>query len=84
MNKIALELAKDNNVKRYIELRNIIKSNDKYLSLLKSDLSLNKANIENNYMVDVILEYKELENIVKSDLSMIGDIINEAININFL
>ena len=84
MNKIALELEKDSNVKRYIELRKIILSNDEYIKLSKTDLSLNKANISNLSLINLINEYQEREILIKNDLSMIGDMINSAININFL
>ncbi len=83
MNKIALELKNDSNVKRYIELRKIILSNDEYIKLSKTDLSLSKANIDNFSLENIINEYQELEIIIKNDLSMISNIINEAININF-
>ena len=84
MNKIALALKNDDIVKRYIELRKIIMSNDSYIELAKTDLSLNKAKIDNFYLENVINEYQELEKAVQNDLSMISNIINEAININFL
>ena len=84
MNKIALELKKDSTVKRYIELRKIILSNEEYIKLSKTDLSLNKANISNLSLENLINEYQELEIMIKNDLSMISNIINEAININFL
>ena len=84
LNKIALELKNDSNVKRYIELRKIITSNEDYIKLSKTDLSLNKANIDNLSLENIINEYQELEIIIKNDLSMISNIINEAINVNFL
>jgi len=84
LNKIALELKNDSNVKRYIELRKIITSNEEYIKLSKTDLSLNKANIDNLSLENIINEYQELEIIIKNDLSMISNIINEAINVNFL
>ena len=84
MNKIVEVLKQDATVKRYIELRRIIESNDSYIELAKTDLSLNKAKIDNFYLENVINEYQELEKTVKNDLSMISNIINEAININFL
>ena len=83
LNKIALELKKDDNVKRYIELRKIILSNSEYIKLSKTDLSLNKANISNFSLINVINEYQELEIMIKNDLSMISSIINDAIDINF-
>ena len=84
LNKIVEVLKQDATVKRYIELRRIIESNDSYIELAKTDLSLNKAKIDNFYLENVINEYQELEKAVKNDLSMISNIINEAININFL
>lgn len=84
MNKIVLTLLKDKTVKRYIELRKIIESNDEYINLAKTDLSLNKAKIDNFYIENVINEYQELEKLLQNDLQMISNIINEAININFL
>ena len=84
LNKIVEVLKQDATVKRYIELRRIIESNDSYIELAKTDLSLNKAKIDNFYLENVINEYQELEKTVKNDLSMISNIINEAININFL
>ena len=84
MNKIALELKNSKEVKRYIELRKIITSNSDYLKLSKAELSLNEAKIENISVYEVINEYKELEKMIKDDLEMIGSIINEAIDINFL
>ena len=58
--------------------------NDEYMAILKSDLSLNKAKIDNSPMEMVINEYIELEKMVRSDLEMISIIINNEININFL
>lgn len=84
MNKIVLTLLEDKTVKRYIELRKIIESNDEYINLAKTDLSLNKAKIDNFYIENVINEYQELEKLLQNDLQMISNIINEAININFL
>jgi len=79
-----LELKNAKEVKRYIELRRIITSNSKYLRLSKTELSLNEAKIENLSLYEMINEYKELEKMIKEDLEMIGSIINEAIDINFL
>lgn len=84
MNKIVLTLLEDKTVKRYIELRKIIESNDEYINLAKTDLSLNKAKIDNFYIENVINEYQELKKLLQNDLQMISNIINEAININFL
>ena len=84
MNKIVDALKRDAIVKRYIELRKFILSNDSYTELAKTDLSLNKAKIDNFYLENIINEYQELEKVVQNDLSMISNIINEAININFL
>ena len=84
MNKIVEVLKEDSAVKRYIELRRLILSNDRYTELAKTDLSLNKAKIDNFCLENVINEYQELEKAIQNDLSMISNIINEAININFL
>ena len=84
LNKLIDEIRKDETVKRYLYLRNIIESNDTYLELLKSDLSLNKAKTSNFYAYSVIEEYIEIEKMVKNDLEMIAEIINSNININFL
>ena len=84
MNKIVDVLNNDIVVKRYIELRKIILSNGEYENLAKTDLSLNKAKIDNFYIENVINEYQELEKLLQNDLQMISNIINEAININFL
>ena len=84
LNKLIDEIRKDETVKRYLYLRNIIESNDTYLELLKSDLSLNKAKTSNFYSYSVIEEYIEIEKMVKNDLEMIAEIINSNININFL
>lgn len=84
MNKIVEVLINDKVVNRYIELRKIILSNEEYYSLVKTDLSLNKAKIDNFYIENIINEYQELEKVIQNDLSLIGHIINEAININFL
>ncbi|MCR5308440.1 MAG: hypothetical protein K6E24_05550 [bacterium] len=83
MNRIAIELKNNDIVKRYIELRKIILSNDEYIKLSKTDLSLSEAKIDNFPLIEMIYEYQELEKLVKNDLSMISNIINEAININF-
>ena len=83
LNRIAIELKNNDIVKRYIELRKIILSNDEYIKLSKTDLSLSEAKIDNFSLVEMIYEYQELEKLVKNDLSMISNIINEAININF-
>lgn len=84
MNNLIEELRKDEVVKRYIYLRNIIESNETYMELLKSDLSLNKAKTSNFYAYSVIEEYIEIEKMVKNDLEMIAQIISSNININFL
>ncbi|MBP5445856.1 MAG: hypothetical protein J6Y28_06770 [Acholeplasmatales bacterium] len=84
MSKIASILSNDEIVRRYIELRRIITSNDEYMALLKSELSLNNANIESFEAVNIINEYLELEKIIKNDLDMISNIINDGINVNFL
>lgn len=84
MNKLIDELRKDTVVKRYIYLRNIIESNDKYLKLLKSDLSLNEAKISNSYEESIVNEYLECEKMVKNDIDLISSIINTGLNINFL
>ena len=84
MNKIIDELKKDEVVKRYIYLRNIIESNNKYLSILKSDLSLNEAKTSNSYDESIVYEYLECEKMVKNDIEMICGIINTGLNINFL
>ncbi len=83
LNRIAIELKNNDIVKRYIELRKIILSNDEYIKLSKTDLSLSEAKIDNFSLIEMIYEYQELEKLVKNDLSMISNIINEAININF-
>ncbi|MCR5461886.1 MAG: hypothetical protein K6E87_02345 [bacterium] len=84
MNKLIDELRKDTVVKRYIYLRNIIDSNDKYLKLLKSDLSLNEAKTSNSYEESIVNEYLECEKMVKNDIDLISSIINTGLNINFL
>lgn len=84
MNSIISALKADETVKKYIELRTKIMGNDEYMAILKSDLSLNKAKIDNYPMAIVIDEYIELEKMVRSDLEMISIIINNEININFL
>lgn len=84
LSKIASILSNDEIVRRYIELRRIITSNDEYMALLKSELSLNNANIESFEAVNIINEYLELEKIIKNDLDMISNIINDGINVNFL
>lgn len=83
LNRIAIELKNNDIVKRYIELRKIILSNDEYIKLSKTDLSLSEAKIDNFSLIEMIYEYQELEKLVKNDLSMISNIINEALNINF-
>ena len=84
MNKLIDELKNDTVVKRYIYLRNIIESNGKYLDILKSDLSLNKAKTSNSYDESIINEYLECEKMVKNDIDLISSIINTGLNINFL
>ena len=84
MSNIINALKADETVKKYIELRTKIMENDEYMAILKSDLSLNKAKIDNSPMEMVINEYIELEKMVRSDLEMISIIINNEININFL
>jgi len=77
-------LKNDSTVKRYIELRNIILANNELSTIIMSDLSLNKAKIDNFEYESIIDEYSELEKMVKNDLEMISTIINGEININFL
>jgi len=84
LSNIINALKADETVKKYIELRTKIMENDEYMAILKSDLSLNKAKIDNSPMEMVINEYIELEKMVRSDLEMISIIINNEININFL
>ena len=84
MSKLIEELKADPTVKRYLYLRSIIASNEEYMAIVKSDLSLNKAKISNFDGMDVINEYIEVEKMVKSDLDLISSIINTEININFL
>ena len=76
MSNIINALKADETVKKYIELRTKIMENDEYMAILKSDLSLNKAKIDNSPMEMVINEYIELEKMVRSDLEMISIIIN--------
>ena len=84
LSKIVELLKEDVTVKRYIELRNIILANEDLKALVKSDLSLNEAKIKSLDGIDIIIEYNELEKMVKNDLEMISTIINGEININFL
>ena len=84
MSNLIDELKRDETVKRYIYLRTIIESNEEYLSVLKSKLSLNEAKKSNYYIEDVIDEYIEIEKMVKNDLEMVASIISSNININFL
>lgn len=84
MTKLVELLKEDATVKRYIELRNIILANEDLKALVKSDLSLNEAKIKSLDGADIILEYNELEKMIKNDLEMISTIINGEININFL
>lgn len=84
LSKLIEELKADPTVKRYLYLRSIIASNEEYMAIVKSDLSLNKAKISNFDGMDVINEYIEVEKMVKSDLDLISSIINTEININFL
>jgi len=77
-------LKNDSTVKRYIKLRNIILANNELSTIIMSDLSLNKAKIDNFEYESIIDEYSELEKMVKNDLEMISTIINGEININFL
>ena len=84
MSNLVKILKDDSTVKRYIELRNIILANKELSTIIMSDLSLNKAKIDNFEYENIIDEYSELEKMVKNDLEMISTIINGEININFL
>jgi hypothetical protein len=84
LSKLVDALKEDETVKRYIYLRSVLMSNDEYKELLKSKLSLNDANIASFDIENLINEYSEVEKDVKNDLEMIGNIINDEININFL
>ena len=84
MNKLVSVIENDDRVKRYIYLRNILLSNSDYSRLLNSDLSLNNANIESFALENLVNEYKELSFELRNDLEMIGNIINNELNIDFL
>lgn len=84
MSNLVKILKNDSTVKRYIKLRNIILANNELSTIIMSDLSLNKAKIDNFEYESIIDEYSELEKMVKNDLEMISTIINGEININFL
>lgn len=84
MNKLVSVIENDSRVKRYIYLRNILLSNSDYSRLLNSDLSLNNANIESFALENLVNEYKELSFELRNDLEMIGNIINNELNIDFL